>query len=615
MMNDEPDLNPENEDENQEWWENFGEEEPAVREGAHDFEKKRLYMRQRAEKDLFYFARNILGFNNSKIRETYTDDEGNEKARQKVVEGPEWGISPLGPHKDMLGLLTSGNEFVHIEAPRGSYKSTVLVCWITWLIVNNPNIRIFYAMDTYKQARKRAAAVRQFLEKNRKIRELWPEINITREPGGGFICSNRTDATIVDPTLEAGGPDCDFTGSHFDVMVLDDIVNFQNIKTVDQLEKTREFFDKVQNLLDPGSVLATVGTRYHEQDLWADILSQSTEHDGDWHCLVLDCGMELYQKEDKTWDIRGTPLFAHLDEGVLRTKLHGKSTGGGHRDFSSQFLNRCLSADDQMFFREQFDYTPWRDWMLSMGWYVLTDTAVTKNDHGCFSVIALVGVDALDHAYLAKIRIGHWKPVEFKRELFDMIEFAREWKGIHPRKVLLEENATNTVFHTMFEEESQVRKMRVPWERVKRGMTEGSKDQRIMSLEGRFESKRFHVLDTVDKHFQDLNRVRTLFDPYEVESDGVHLPGGEVVDQFIKFPASKWKDIPDALADLEARDKNGQRICRGRGHKGSYEKDFGRRVGQVIDIPNAFSGPKTQERPSRASRADMIRSSSGGRYR
>lgn len=95
-----------------------------------------------------------------------------------------------------------------------------------------------------------------------------------------------------------------------------------------------------------------------------------------------------------------------------------------------------------------------------------------------------------------------------------------------------------------------------------------SKDQRIQALSGRFEQMRFVVLDTVPKTFNDGNMWRTLWDPDgHHREDGAKEPSGELVDQFLRFPVGKYKDIPDALADLDVTDKDGRRICMGSGRR------------------------------------------------
>ena len=222
----------------------------------------------------------------------------------------------------------------------------------------------------------------------------------------------------------------------------------------------------------------------------------------------------------------------------------------------------------------------------------------------------------MDHAWLAKLHIGHWKPSEFRDYLFHTLEWAdnEQYKVKH---VVMEKTTANTVFETMFDEEAIRRKMRVRYAKLSRGLTDQSKNQRIQGLDGRMGQGRFHVLDTVDHYYQDLNRTKVLFDPYGWKKDGPPMPSGELVDQFIKFPSSKWKDIPDALADLEAKDKDGQRVCKGRGHKGDVQRNLGARVGQVIEMPSMPKQIQTRSQrgsgDQRAARAAQIQAH-GGRY-
>lgn len=566
------------------------------------------YYRQKALTDFFFFARDVLGFKTSKVRVSYRDEKGRKRHKQERASGPEYGISPLGPHKQIVDALIDGGEWVHIEAPRGAYKSTVMLCFIAWRVVNNPNFRAYYAMNTHQQARKRVYKLAEMFSRNQIVKILFPELEIDKRLGGGLVALNRDDPTSIDNTMEGGGPGCDYTGSHFDLIVLDDIINEKTVQNSEQMERSRTFFSSIQDLLDPGSQMVCIGTRYHHADLWSELLSESIQNGGQWHCVILDCGMELYQKENKTWDIRGTPTFKHMDESYLRNKLRGKAKEGGHRVFSSQYLNLPMSADEQVFFRHHFKPARFeRHWMTTMRWFVLTDTATTDKETGCYSVLALVGLDSMDHAYLAYAVVGRMKPGEVIQSFFAVHDWAEE-NGINIRFSVIESNAANNVYENGIEEEALRRRKRVRLEWVKRG-SDQSKKQRILGLVARMEQGRFHVLDTVPRWFNDISGPRILWDPEGYTDDeGKKLPSGEIVDQFITFPG-KWMDIPDALADIEAKQNDGTRLLRGMGTK-DKPINFRERAGSMY-APNVLA--PTQRPLAPQSRAAAI-AAYGGRY-
>ena len=528
-------------------------------------------MRRSAERDTIYFARNVLGLTKSKIEWTEIVD-GKEKKRGEVREGPEYGINDLGPHKDMAALLNSGPGALHLEAPRDSYKSTLCLAWLAQQIVKDPNVRILYLMDTKKESIKKYTLLRNWLTKSPMIKKLWPwlDIDYGGRASGLFTVLGRTDASISDPTCEASGVDSDFTGSHRDIIVMDDPVNFQNIKTKEGIEKVRSVFDAVQHLLDPGSTLVVIGTRYGDSDLYNDIL---TEMRDEFEILVLDCGMKLIQDdESKVWKLEGTPSFKHLNETVLYTKLRRTN----HMEFSAQYLNKCLAANLQIFFREQFQPIPWEPgFMRKLRYYLLTDTATTASEDGCFTSLAVVGLDAADNAYLVDLKVGRWPPYQVVSKICDMFEHWSFEKQCKISKVLFERVSLNAVFLPILESEMHTRQIRMRLVWTERRAADPNKLQRIQASSGRFERRGFYVVNTVDRYFHDGTRTRELWNPAGyVGEDGVRLPSGELVDQYIRFPVGKYVDIPDCLGDLDAVDRDGRRICAGAGSRSDLRDEM-----------------------------------------
>lgn len=528
-------------------------------------------MRRAAERDTIYFARNILDLTTSKIEWEEIVD-GQKKKFGEKRDGPEYGINDLGPHKQMAELLNSGPGALHLEAPRDSYKSTLCLAWLAQQIVKDPNVRILYLMDTKKEAIKKYTLIRNWLTTKPMIKKLWPWLDIDHggRVGGMFTVLGRTDSSISDPTCEASGVDSDFTGSHRDIIVMDDPVNFQNIKTKEGIEKVRSVFDAVQHLLDPGSTLVVIGTRYGDSDLYNDILTEMRE---EFEVLVLDCGMKLVQDaESKLWTLEGTPSFKHLNESVLLTKLRRTN----HMEFSAQYLNKCLAANLQIFFREQFQPIAWdAPFMSKLRYYLLTDTATTASEDGCFTSLAMVGLDAADNAYLVDLKVGRWPPYQVVSTICDMYEHWAFEKQCKVAKVLFERVSLNAVFMPILESEMLRRQLRMRLEWTERRSADPNKLQRIQASSGRFERRGFFVANTVERYFHDGTRTRELWNPAGfVGENGVRLPSGELVDQYIRFPVGKYVDIPDCLGDLDAMNREGRRICAGSGSRSQIREEL-----------------------------------------
>lgn len=541
-------------------------------------DRQREYMRNMGLKDPIYMAREILGLDKSKIE--WRDAAG--KKRGATKEGDEYGVSRHGPHRDMMKLLESDELYKMLQAPRSSYKSTIATAWIIQQIVRNPDVRILYAMDTFTQSKKKLSQIKQHLESNELLIALYGDMKGSDWSKVQFTVSNRTDPSVADPTFTAGAVGTNLTGSHFDIVILDDIVTPDNVKTEAGIQTVREYFEMVDPFIDPGGREIVIGTRYADGDLYGHI---EREMKDEFEILKLECGMEVVKDENGREGLAGEPLFPALTKDFLLSKLRRM----GSKAFTSQYLNRCLSSDEQLFFREQFSYTGWEDWMGSMRGFICTDTAVTTHSKGCLSVVAVVGLDAANVAYLFDLKVGRWAPFTFVEEL---LETFQQWSGkIQINKVLMEDTTLNQTFRAMILDGQQERGLRMNICAVPRGQSDGSKDQRIESLQGRFEQRRFVVVDEgVPRFFQNGAERAILWDAQGFRDEtGVAMPCGELVDEFIRFPVGVRKDIPDALADIDATDKNGRRVCNGSGTKREFH-DRNRGPGasmSPIDFPSS----------------------------
>jgi hypothetical protein len=515
-----------------------------------DFERKK------AEEDIFYFARNVLGHTSSTVQ--WRNDEG--VLQHKTFEGPEYGISQLSPHAEMAELFNHSCPYKHLEAPRDSFKSTFAQAWVMQQALKDRNVRVYWVQETYKEAKKKLRAIRNMFSNIPKIRELWGDLETDVWSNEGFILAGRTDHSLNDPTFEAGGLDVDITGSHRNIIVMDDLVNWKNVRTKDAIDKTLDFFKAMLPLLEPGGSLLVIGTRHDHNDLYGTILG---EYKKDFEIKVLEIGVQVTRKEDGTLDIEGEPNFKHLSYEYLAFRLRTM----GERDFTAQYLNKILNSDSQVFHREQFKTCTWEGWMKNLQSYIVTDTATTTHDEGCFSVIGVIGIDENNTAYLFDLRIGHWAPTKF---VYTLGEVVMQWQSrVKLTHMNLEDVSLNKVFRPQIEDHFKSKNIQLRIEPVPRGSSDASKIQRIQSLAGRFEQGRFFVVtNTVPRTYSHDSRIKTLFDPYGYKTeDGAFLPAGELVDQFIYCTGSGNIDIPDAIADIDFADKKGRRLCPGGGRK------------------------------------------------
>lgn len=529
---------------------------------------------QRALNDTGFFCRHVLGWN-------YDQDEDTGEIRN-LGSG---GVRAEGPHLEMTTFLDrdSGKRWKHLEAPRGSYKSTILQGYMIRRVIKDPNCRILYGMHTIKAADKKLQAIKKQFESNKNLVEVFGDLRGVPWQGNAFNVTGRTVVGLQEYSFQATAPDAPVTGGHFDVIVFDDVVVKENSNTAEKVQKILDMYRFALPLLSGGGVFIIVGTRYFDGDLYGHILANQRK---DFDVLILDSGVDVGKNDDGTWKLSGKPAFKHQSLEYLEKTLRGMD----YVEFCSQYLNKIVSGISNPFRREQFLQVPWDDWMSNLTCYVLTDTATSDKEEACHSVVALVGLDSNDVAYLLDLHVGHLSVWEFVDSFFSMIE---KWERRVPiRAELFEKIALNTVFRAIIEEESKRRKVKLNIVDVSRGVGEPSKNQRIRALQVRFENNKFRVVDTVPRTFLDNGQVKTLFHPEGFKNEqGIPLPDGELVLQLVRFPRYSKNDIADAIADIDRATPDGARIC-------AFAPSAARKFQRVVErsrAPGAIFAPRQDD--------------------
>jgi hypothetical protein len=522
-------------------------------------------LKERALADSGVMAREILGSNFDK----------DDRTGKHITPG---GILPHGPHQQMVDFLDSPSLNKHLEAPRGSYKTSLLHAYVIRRTVANRNLRVLYAMETGKVAVTNMDAIAKHFESERFM-DVFGDLSTDQwSVKDGFTIAGRS-VVQKEPTFSCAGVDTGVTGGHYDIIILDDVVTWDNVRNADAIQKTRDFYQMVLPLLDPGGTLIVVGTRYGDSDLYSYILEQLTE---EYEILVLDAGVELMMEEGKRPWLEGEPRFKHLTKELLLSKLR-------HMEpikFASQYLNRCIGSSVCPFARAHFKYLEWDDWMHDLVTYVITDTATVADESACQSVIGVVGIDSIQNAYLLDLRVGYWQSETTLRTMLSV--YAKWQERTKLRGMLMEHITLNRMFRAQLDPLALKEQIRINYIPIMRGSGEPSKCQRIENLSSRFWDGRFFVVDTVPKYYETRGETKMLFDPAGyTDAAGVKQPDGELVKQFIRYPSYTHNDIADAIADIDAIDREGSRLCTGMSRRSfdhHRERDTIRYAGKVIPM-------------------------------
>lgn len=214
-----------------------------------------------------------------------------------TCQGPKFPMSELDRfHKKMV--LWS----------RGTCKTTSLrVCMVS-VILNYPDARLCFLTGGDQLAKRQLLALKLVFEKpTDRFKYLFPEFCFTsilnkktkewtdvQEPLGTtqqFTVPARSSTVYAEPTFVISSARSIKSGSHYNFLFIDDLVNDQNYQNAAALEKCYQQYLDTLPLLDPTGYIVMTGTRYSFGDTYERI-QENAQNAGDlsnWHFSIRDC--------------------------------------------------------------------------------------------------------------------------------------------------------------------------------------------------------------------------------------------------------------------------------------------------------------------------------------
>jgi predicted phage terminase large subunit-like protein len=435
-------------------------------------------MKKAADNDFFYFCKFIL--NNNLMQEQ--------------------------PHREMCDFIVSENKLKKlINVPRGGFKSTVLsVGYSLWQITKNPNIRILLTCLSLDNAKEYLGEIKQHIEHNELFKALYGDLK-PKDKGQwraeDINVSSRTRVQGKEATVTVGGINQSKVGMHYDLIIMDDVLDGDTVNTSDQIQKTLRQYRLMLSILDPGCKLIIIGTRYHFYDLYGHI----QEHEpNNYDILVKTC----WDGPDGYW------FPTRLTKEFLAEQKYAQ----GSTHFANQYENNPLSSDNAIFPPSVIKYYKEEELPKELRHYILTDAAVSLKDEADFTVAMVVAVDQFNNVYVRDPWRGKVVPSDFINIVFDRVVLY----NVHMEGcVTLETNTMQQIYRHFFAAEMEKRKFFFPIHELKPNSTV-SKERKIQGLQPWFERGKILIKE---EHVDLMNEIT-------------------------RFPKSKHDDLVDALSGI-----------------------------------------------------------------
>jgi len=393
-------------------------------------------------------------------------------------------------HQELASFLARPQYLNHqmgqrrlVMLSRGLAKSTMCIAYVLWRIYRNPNIRVLLGNNSKRLGRAFIRELRQYLENPHLQKTVWdvrphirgalvPALNTKSRAERakslqelGYDDSYITEAVdtkviwsmeaiqvirqenLKEPTVQLVSLGALVTGEHYDLVILDDVVDMQNSQSEGKADTVIEWTRDLESVLDPsrpykikfpttsskvvedwvGEEIITVGTPYYSHDLYA-YLEANAE----------DMGLEVFKRNiyvNNEDDSQGYTWPQRLGEDVVERRRRRLNDA---RLFASQYLLKVTDKAGTGFTIPEHKY--FSDYELLDDGQIriilpnketrdivpnlVLDPAATTKETSDYSVLVIGGYDAKGELFILEAR--HYRE-SISKVIAEIIRLHKEY--------------------------------------------------------------------------------------------------------------------------------------------------------------------------------------------
>jgi len=296
-----------------------------------------------------------------------------------------------------------------ILLPREHLKSSLItISYPLQRILQDPNIRILIANAVGKKAREFLDVIKRTLESERFIKLFGDYTGDSKKTGSWTqdrIITRQRTKILKEPTIEVTGAEGNLVSSHYDLIILDDIINDLTVSTGEQREKSIQWYKNVLSLLAKDGEVLINGTRWHNQDFYGWILDPTNG-------ILEDFDVLQYGAYNEDKEVIFPALFS-------KPRLKELRRHQGTYTFSCQYLNRPQGEQDS--FKEEWIryYTKIPDVTYS---FLTVDPALSLTKSGDYSAIMVCSMDSNRNLYVRQYIRAHLDTPDLLRAALEMYQ-------------------------------------------------------------------------------------------------------------------------------------------------------------------------------------------------
>lgn len=315
-------------------------------------------------------------------------------------------LQPL--HANIIHNVSDNQASMDL-APRGHGKSTIGdVDFCITKVLRNPDIRIMIGSKTQTQASAFLKEIRTHFEQNVNLIRIFGDWKKSRDNvwNDKEFTVNRRTVIKKEATVSALGASGAVVSKHFDIIIGDDLVGFENARTEAQRKVLKEwFYSSLYPTLEPDGEIHILGTRYSPMDLYEDLIKSKNYKVNVQQAITIKDGQEVSLWESK----------------FSLEKLRSIREEAGLIIFNMQYQNNTELAKGKIFKYKYFkhfeeyevDYALNRvrvkvldaqgvPFWIPVRIYMGADLAISENEtsNNDYFVLTVIGVDKNKNVYV-----------------------------------------------------------------------------------------------------------------------------------------------------------------------------------------------------------------------
>lgn len=279
-----------------------------------------------------------------------------------------------------------------IMVPREHAKTTWMKAYIVQRILRaSGKISIMLLSKTERLSVRNLKSIKRFLARP-LLRKLFPELipdpgkdyrNWAKSTNDELIIQEDPESISNEPQITALGSTASFTGSHVDLIVLDDYIDDDTVRTVGQMERVEDEWGYLQPILADGGEIMIIGTFYHYNDLYNKIIKEEQ----------IPKNRVFIRRAIENGKIIYPTMFNRSKLITLKKRL-------GNYKFSCQYLLNPIPREDQIFPGPQPTCAKLpRD---KYRYYILMDPALVTSGKNDKTGVAIAAVNRQDVVYFVE---------------------------------------------------------------------------------------------------------------------------------------------------------------------------------------------------------------------